>query len=200
MRHGFIAVLVLATATGSNAEVYWSESSVPTASLPGYLTYTITLSTDNDDFIVGWEGAVTGPDIHQQNPFGSTVTIFQDNNSVFDHDPTTHLDADSQYLFLTNVADPSNGVVAATAVEGPTELSSIFGMIGGRSNENAGTVVPLAQVCVPDGGEFTLTGIAMLRTPTNALYSAVPIHTPAPTTLAVLALGGAAVLRRRRRI
>jgi len=198
MRHWLIAVLALAAATGSNADVYWSESAVPTASLPGYLTYTIILSSDSDDLIVGWEGAISGPDIHQQSPFGSTVTVFQDNNNLFEHDPTAHLDADSQFLFLTSVADPNDGVLTITSAEGPTELSANFAMIGGRSNIHAGTVVPLAQVCVPSGGEFTLSGVAMLRTPSNSLYSAVPIHAPEPATLIVLALCGAVALRRRR--
>jgi len=198
MRYLLVAVTVFAAFGLSRADVFWSASAVPTASQSGYWTYVITLMSDNDDYIVGWEGSITGSEIHQQNPFGSTVTIFRDNNHLFEFDPATNLDADSQYMFQTSAVDSLNGVVVGSSGESSTDLSAAFALIGGRSNPHAGTVVDLAQVCVPEGGSLLLTGVALLRTPANVLYDQAPTPTPEPACLAVLALGGVAILRRRR--
>ena len=198
MRRLLAVCVVLVLAGAANASVWVTWSGGPSPSDPNnYSTYVMTLTSSAGDYIVGWDGSVTGT-LSQQYPFGN-ATIFMDNNNLFWFDPNKALDLDSQYLFDTNVKDPLNGVLVGASYEDTTELTAGFAMVGGRSNPNAGPVVDLAQLCVPVGMEPDLywAGWVLLRD-SQDVQRQYWVEGPEPATLALLSVGSLIVLRRRR--
>ena len=200
-----VLALVLTLPAAAHAGVYETITSVPSVTDASYTVYTVTLNTDNGDYIVGWDGAITlnsGATLSQQNPFGNG-TIFMDNNNLFQHDSSADLDLDSQYLFETSLKDAVDGVLVGSSSEDTTSLTAGFAMIAGRSNAHAGPVVPLAQVVLPtaDGGAWA-SGTVVVRNAQDVpspVQIAFQVGVPEPATLALLSLGGLAMARRRRR-
>ena len=145
------------TITVGGASLTGELTSVPSPSDPGnFVTYTVSLTRSNGDYILGWDGAITGAAINQQNPFGSSPTILMDNNHLFAHDATAFLDLDSQYLFRTLAAVPDDGApiivtVAAENSESGTDLTANFALVDGVLNPTAGATMVVAQVCLPVG-------------------------------------------------
>ena len=198
-------MLVLLVCTVAQATVIVTAASVPTPGLPGFQTVTVSMAMANGDWVVGYDGAFVGP-MNQVNPF-MMATIFQDNNTMFPFwpmPPGTPVLQDSQFLFKTTTADPINGVLTVGSAEGPALLDANFAMKGGRNNPKAGPVVAIAQLVVPVG--MPPAAIVQYIEPTDSwilargtvseLYKELVI--PEPATLSLLALGAAALLRRRR--
>lgn len=198
-------MLVLMVCTVAQATVIITTPSVPTPGLPGFQTVTVTMTMENGDYIVGYDGTFIGP-MNQVNPF-MMATIFKDNNTMFPFwpaPPGTPVLQDSQFLFKTTTADPVNGVLTVGSAEGLALLDANFAMKGGRANPSAGPTVAIAQLVVPAGlppsaviGYIVPQDSWILARPAvGDLYKELVI--PEPATLSLLALGAAVLLRRRR--
>ena len=197
----FGMMLVLVFCVAAQAKVIVTESSAPTPGLPAMETKTVTMTMENGDFIVGYDGAFVGP-MNQVNPF-TQPTVFQDNNVMFGYwgtPPPTPVAQDSQFLFETTVKDTVNGVLVGGAGESAALLDGAFAMKAGRDNPHAGPTVAIAQLVVPIGAPvmqyIALDSVVLARGAVGELYKELVI--PEPATLSLLALGAAALLRRRR--
>ncbi|MEX0744069.1 MAG: PEP-CTERM sorting domain-containing protein [Phycisphaeraceae bacterium] len=179
-----IAAVVLCTSSLANAAIVLDWTSQDTSGMAGFTTYTLNV-TSNTTAISSLEAVFTADAINQINPFG-LATIFEDNNAAIPGAGANVLQ-DSQFLFHTS--NDNLLVVPQDTSESSTALMSAFtGFSPFTSRDVAqlvaptGTAVDYLVKVVISGQEHQTTGVI-----------------PEPASLALLGLGGVALLTRRHR-
>jgi hypothetical protein len=176
-------VLMGVAAASAQAAVSISVASSDVGS--GLTQYILTAHANDATYgINAFDVTITG-DLNQVHP-ASLDTTFQDLNVLMPNP-----DLDTQFLFLS-----ANSVIAPnTSFDTTSTLASAF-----STGAAAYSDVAFVQVVVPTGSSFHYDAqIAVndaLGTATS-LQGSVPV--PEPASLGLLAVGGLALLRRRRR-
>ena len=187
MKQVVSVIAVLAIATAAQAAVVGSYTSSPTTDLPGYTTYAISLTSDYDD-LSGFEVSLTAD---AANQVYSGLTIFEDNNAFFESFGALE-EQDTQFNFLSTEVSLSY----ASEGTGPGVVLAGTFTLGGPIWPPAPYGFNLITLCMPTGNTAVLSGMVALGLTEEAFADLV---IPEPATLALLAAGGLAMLRRRSR-
>ena len=156
----------------------------PTAGLPGYTSYIVSLVSDTADDPAGYTGGMDGP-MNQIMAFGALATPTMTNAGLIGT-PFGEPHQDSHFLLY----DPDL-LIVVTPNESPVYLGGEFAIVvAARSNP-----LPLALLVLADGQQVHLTGTAG-----DAAADIFPVDLiiPEPLTLTLLGVGGLALIRRRR--
>ncbi len=193
--------LVAMLAAAAVAQGTLTYSTVVLSSAPGgdttKETYGLVFSEDNGDFPIGFEIHIGGP-VHNINPFG-VPTIFGDNNAAIvgtGGDPL----GDTQFPYLT--VGVNQEVSAAPDSYENGGLGGSWSFLYGLANPLAGPTVTAAQVCIDDGASVPFSATVIEYDPIMDQWSAtlnISGVIPEPATLSLLALGGLALIRRRKK-
>ncbi len=183
-----IALLVIASTAQAEA-IEASFTSEPTFELPGYTTYQVTLTTDSGD-LTGFDLTLTGHGevLNQITHDLFPSTIFKDANFLF-----SFIEAD--YRQDTQFKFNDDEILLGTSSENTSHISANFALDGGINSPLAAPSINVLQVCMPNGSYASLTGKVTVGLEDVQLPA--PFVVPEPASLALLAAGGLAILRRR---
>lgn len=187
------ALCLFATQTRA-ATVNVTTSSIETPDLSGYETWTVSLSTP-DGLLIGFDATFTADTMNQVNPNGVS-TVFNDSNAFFSF-VGAEAAQDSQFLF--NTGDLT--VAPATSDENNQLLTSAFSLTGGPGSPLASSSIDIAQIVLPTGTSASFVGEIVVYDTVNTTQlpaTNVTATIPEPGSLALLSIGGLALLRRRR--
>lgn len=188
-------IAVLAIATAAQAAVVASFTSATSSGPAGFTTYEVWLTSDSGT-LNGFELSVdadSGSALRQDNPFGSTVTIFTDNNAVI-VGMGGAVDRDSQF----NYASGDVLAITTSLIESTTQLAGTFAWAGGTGDSNAALAVNILHISMLDGDSAVLSGkVTVGSGPTEVIFSNLTI--PEPASMALLGMGGISMLIRRKR-
>jgi len=164
-------------------EVIWTGA--PSTDLADHTTWTMNVST-SVGLISSMDGYFKGP-MNQVNPFGTSPTVFQDNNHLFGFDPSAGpVDNDSQFMF--HVQNEGILVVTGETAEGPNVLSTAMTKFAPFASRDA------VQLCIANGDLVEYNGAVVADGQLVDYRGAIP----EPATLSVLAVAGLALLRKRK--
>ncbi len=181
------AVFVVCISVAAQAAVTTSFTSSPTVDLAGYTTYIVTLTSDTGD-LTGFEVSFDGP-MNQMNLFDLS-TIFIPDIQTTQFAPHPIFDWDSHFLFYE-----SDLIVVPGASESPTHLAAIFAFTGASALIYTGPSVEIAQIIIADGNTVEMTGEVSVGV---TIVAFADFTIPEPATISLLAIGGIAMLRRKR--
>ena len=193
---GVVFALAVSSVAGAAITITGNADGVPTTDLDGFLTYTVTATTDVGT-IIGFNFARSGGfgitgELNQLNPFGSA--------SVFDDVPDALYVAgggnrtqDSHFLV------PSTAGIVLEPVEGADVLAGAFNF----NNVNDATAAwAFLQTAQPAAAINSADGVFTVATPTGNVLEPASflIGVPEPSTFAILGIalvGLGAFLRKR---
>ncbi len=182
-----IAALLL-IAAGAHAAISYSVSGSPTQNVPGWTTWVLTFSADMGMYPTAFDLQI-----------GDGVTTLRQTGPVFGGAPTYpalgYDDTHFPFVATTEV------VVGPGAGESGTYLQAPFALVGGCLNPLAGPSIAVAHVVLQNGASVPFTGTVVESDPaTNTVGSLYPTSgiIPEPATIALLGIGAAVLLRRKR--
>ena len=190
MRTLLVTIVVLSMASFAGATVTAvHDGGTPTAGLPGFTSYVVSLVSDNAQLPAGFNGVTpqgfNGP-MNQIMAFGALATPTLTNANLIGP-PFGNPWEDSHFLLL------DTDILSAIApAENATYLGGSFSVkVAARCNP-----LPLALIVIQGANTVVLTGVA--TDAAAAVNFPLNLVIPEPLTLSLLGVGALALIRRRR--
>ncbi len=180
MLRGIVSVaIILGLSIAAQAAVTTSFTSSPTPNpFSGYTTYDVTLTSDTGN-LTGFEVSFNGAMLQGPSP---TYGVF-----LPDTPPSPLFD--SCFLFT------ESQLAVGSSSESGTSLIAVFAFSGGLGDPNVAASINIAQIIIADGYTVEMSGNVTVGT-TEVSFANTTI--PEPATISLLAIGGIAMLRRKR--
>lgn len=195
-----VAIVLASLAAGARGDVDWPISAQgPAPGLPGYTAHILRLNAGAEQKVIAISLTFAGP-MHQAEmldlvtglpgPVIMSTATFQATGA------DEALRSDSHFLF-----NPQSGHLSLSDGVSETDGTMFAGFlfIGGYANPIATRAPDVAQIVLADGQTASFDGYVILSDPhVSVVRHELSGVVPEPATLALLACGGLAALRRRR--